>query len=262
MTERTARVAHSRGLAAPDRRLRAQGRAPGPRGPQRASPPPASLPLSSLLPPAPTPGNSNVRLHSGPRKRRPAWPFPAPGGGDSLPGPGDSGPVPLTRAGNPSAAGRGSRNWPRSARVAAAGRGAAGSFRRPAAGWQPQREVVHTAGRGPQPPQPRPAVPTRSPAGRAARGPRSATGSGSGDGETRARGHPSFSSRPASSPGRGKGETKGRWGGSPRTPSRPPRPARPLLVVAEDLVGDFTVENFLVGPQVRRRLLSHKRLSV
>lgn len=47
VTERTARVAHSRGLAAPDRRLRAQGRAPGPRGPQRAPPPPASPPLNS-----------------------------------------------------------------------------------------------------------------------------------------------------------------------------------------------------------------------
>lgn len=68
---------------------------------------------------------------------------------------------------------------------------------------------------------------------------------------------------PRQKPGARKGrETKGRWGGSPHTPSHPPRPARPLLVVAEDLVGDFTVENFLVGPQVRRRLLSHKRLSV
>lgn len=57
-------------------------------------------------------------------------------------------------------------------------------------------------------------------------------------------------------------ETKGRWGGSPHTPSHPPRPTRPLLIVAEDLVGDFTVENFLVGPQVRGRLLAHKRLSV
>lgn len=32
--------------------------------------------------------------------------------------------------------------------------------------------------------------------------------------------------------------------------------------MAEDLVGDFTVENFLVRPQVPRRLLPHERLSV
>lgn len=55
-------------------------------------------------------------------------------------------------------------------------------------------------------------------------------------------------------------ETKGCREVSP-TPSHP-RAARPLLVVAEDLVGDSTVENFLVGPQVRGRRLSHKRLSV
>lgn len=50
--------------------------------------------------------------------------------------------------------------------------------------------------------------------------------------------------------------------GVPTLPCTPPRPARPLLVVAEDLVGDFAVENFLVRPQVRGRLLSLKRLSV
>lgn len=32
--------------------------------------------------------------------------------------------------------------------------------------------------------------------------------------------------------------------------------------MAEDLVGDFTVENFLVRPQVPRRLLPDERLSV
>lgn len=70
--------------------------------------------------------------------------------------------MPVTRAGIPSAAGRGSRNWPRSARVAEAGRGDAGSFRCPAAGRQRRLEAVPTADRGLQPFRPRPALPTRA----------------------------------------------------------------------------------------------------
>lgn len=61
-------------------------------------------------------------------------------------------------------------------------------------------------------------------------------------------------------------QTKGRGGGCPRCPSAPlplPLPPPPaLLVVAEDLVGDFTVENFLVRSQVPWRLLPDERLSV
>lgn len=157
--------------------------------------------------------------------------------------------------------------------MAAAGRGEAGSFPRRAARRQPRLEAVRS---GTPAPAPLPAQPhvLHCPSGRPG-GPRSHR-VGVRDGETRAHGYPALSSLPARSLGWRKGsETKGRWGGSlPHTPSQPapspspplpplPRaPARSLLVVAEDLVGDFTVENFLVGPQVRGRLLSHKRLSV
>jgi hypothetical protein len=62
---------------------------------------------------------------------------------------------------------------------------------------------------------------------------------------------------PSRAPGE-KEETDRQKGAGAAVPAA--RPA--LLVVAEDLVGDFTVENFLVRPQVPRRLLPHERLSV
>lgn len=108
-----------------------------------------STPLPPFLPPHPSLRQLQRQAPLSTEEPSRARPFPAPGGGDSLSGPGDGGPVPLTRAGIPSAAGRGSRNWPRSARVAEAGRGEAGSFRCSAAGRQPRLEAVPTAGRGP-----------------------------------------------------------------------------------------------------------------
>ena len=134
--------------------------------------------------------------------------------------------MPLTQAGIPSAAGRGSRNWPRSARVAAAGRGEAGSFRRSAAGRLPRLEAVPAAGQGPQPALPRPALPTHASADQASRGPRAVTVSDAGARETRARGHPSLSSRPARNPGLGKGERQKDAGEGVPTLPRTPR-ARP-----------------------------------
>lgn len=81
-------------------------------------------------------------------------------------------------------------------------------------------------------------------------------------------GHPVASPRER---GETRGETdrqKGAGVAVPRCPGAllplppPPPPLPALLVVAEDLVGDFTVENFLVRPQVPRRLLPDERLSV
>ena len=147
--------------------------------------------------------------------------------------------------------------------MAAAGRGEAGSFRRSAAGWQPRLEAVPATGGDQRLLRPGRLSLTRAAAARAAGGPRAVTGSGSGGQRNTGPQPPVTFESPRQKPGaRKRRETKGRWGGSPHTPSHPPRPARPLLIVAEDLVGDFTVENFLVGPQVRGRLLSHKRLSV
>lgn len=79
-------------------------------------------------------------------------------------------------------------------------------------------------------------------------------------------GRPGTGSRAPGKDQRRDRQTKGRGGGCPRCPSAPlplpPPPPPALLVVAEDLVGDFTVENFLVRPQVPGRLLPDERLSV
>lgn len=147
--------------------------------------------------------------------------------------------------------------------MAAAGRGGARrgvSAARP--GGSPGEAAARTTGRGPRPSRLQPLPPDPPPAaGRAARGPATSPGRARGT-EKRGPGHLALSRLPAWSPGRGKGDkrTPGRAPPHSRTPR--PAPARSLLVVAEDFVGDSTVENFLVGPQVRGRLLSHKRLSV
>lgn len=250
-----------RGLAAPIPRPRGtvQSR---PRGPRRAR----SFPDSRPAPSRPYPGRLNVRLRSGRRKRRPARPFPAPQGrGFPLRAREPRGPVPLTRAGIPSlpggdpGTGPGVRVWPRRG-----GEGRGGEFPPPGRGAAPAKPPLARPAADPGLPGSNRCPRTRRPppaAGRAARGPATSPGRARGT-EKRGPGHLALSRLPAWSPGRGKGDkrTPGRAPPHSRTPR--PAPARSLLVVAEDFVGDSTVENFLVGPQVRGRLLSHKRLSV
>lgn len=198
-----------------------------PRPPTRRGPPLASPSLNSaptppppLLGAAPTSGSAPDR-----GKRRPAPAvscprgrgFPPRAGGRRLRAADPRGDPLGRRAGIPELAperacgrggeGRGGEFPPLRGRVAAATRSGPRSRR------------------GPKAPPPRPAVPhaRRGRSGR--RGPPAQSpGRALGARETRARSHPSLSSRPARSPGRGKGERQkddGGGGGSPHAPSHP-----------------------------------------